>query len=96
VVEDQVLVRAYAALADPTRRRLLETLRADDARNIAVLESAGLVRLRCEGLLVGTCRCHGDTPAPQAAHTMTNAPGIVFDEWLRLDRAFPHAPRRIR
>jgi DNA-binding transcriptional ArsR family regulator len=32
VVEDQVLDRAYAALADPTRRRLLETLRAGDAR----------------------------------------------------------------
>lgn len=32
MVEDQVLDRAYAALADPTRRRLLETLRAGDAR----------------------------------------------------------------
>jgi DNA-binding transcriptional ArsR family regulator len=32
VVEDQVLDRAYAALADPTRRRLLETLRQGDAR----------------------------------------------------------------
>jgi DNA-binding transcriptional ArsR family regulator len=32
VVEDQVLDRAYAALADPTRRRLLQTLRQGDAR----------------------------------------------------------------
>ncbi|WP_422743270.1 ArsR/SmtB family transcription factor [Mycobacterium sp. WMMD1722] len=32
MVEDQVLDRAYAALADPTRRRMLETLRAGDAR----------------------------------------------------------------
>jgi DNA-binding transcriptional ArsR family regulator len=32
VVEDQLLDRAYAALADPTRRRLLETLRGGDAR----------------------------------------------------------------
>ena len=32
VVEDQLLDRAYAALADPTRRRLLETLRDGDAR----------------------------------------------------------------
>jgi DNA-binding transcriptional ArsR family regulator len=32
VVEDQVLDRAYGALADPTRRRLLEVLRAGDAR----------------------------------------------------------------
>jgi DNA-binding transcriptional ArsR family regulator len=32
VLEDQVLDRAYAALADPTRRRLLETLREGDAR----------------------------------------------------------------
>jgi DNA-binding transcriptional ArsR family regulator len=32
VLEDQVLDRAYAALADPTRRRLLETLRKGDAR----------------------------------------------------------------
>lgn len=32
MVEDQVLDRAYAALADPTRRWLLETLRAGDAR----------------------------------------------------------------
>jgi DNA-binding transcriptional ArsR family regulator len=32
VVEDQVLDRAYAALADPTRRRLLEALRGGDAR----------------------------------------------------------------
>lgn len=32
MVEDQVLDRAYAALADPTRRRLLEALRAGDAR----------------------------------------------------------------
>ena len=32
MVEDQVLDRAYSALADPTRRRLLETLRAGDAR----------------------------------------------------------------
>ena len=32
MVEDQVLDRAYAALADPTRRRLLETLRQGDAR----------------------------------------------------------------
>ncbi|BCI51931.1 transcriptional regulator [Mycolicibacterium litorale] len=32
MVEDQVLDRAYAALADPTRRRLLETLRDGDAR----------------------------------------------------------------
>lgn len=32
VVEDQRLDRTYAALADPTRRRLLETLRAGDAR----------------------------------------------------------------
>lgn len=32
VVEDQVLDRAYAALADPTRRLLLETLRQGDAR----------------------------------------------------------------
>jgi DNA-binding transcriptional ArsR family regulator len=32
VVEDQVLDRAYAALADPTRRQLLETLRRGDAR----------------------------------------------------------------
>lgn len=32
MVEDQVLDRAYGALADPTRRRLLETLRAGDAR----------------------------------------------------------------
>ncbi|MBO0678700.1 winged helix-turn-helix transcriptional regulator [Mycolicibacterium sp. S2-37] len=32
MVEDQVLDRAYAALADPTRRRLLETLRHGDAR----------------------------------------------------------------
>ena len=32
MVEDQVLDRAYGALADPTRRRLLETLRHGDAR----------------------------------------------------------------
>lgn len=32
MVEDQVLDRAYAALADPTRRRLLEALREGDAR----------------------------------------------------------------
>ena len=32
MVEDSVLDRAYAALADPTRRRLLETLRQGDAR----------------------------------------------------------------
>jgi DNA-binding transcriptional ArsR family regulator len=32
VVEDQLLDRAYAALADPTRRRLLEALREGDAR----------------------------------------------------------------
>ena len=32
MVEDQVLDRAYAALADPTRRGLLETLRQGDAR----------------------------------------------------------------
>jgi DNA-binding transcriptional ArsR family regulator len=32
MVEDQALDRAYAALADPTRRRLLEALRAGDAR----------------------------------------------------------------
>jgi DNA-binding transcriptional ArsR family regulator len=32
VVEDQVLDRAYAALADPTRRRLLVALREGDAR----------------------------------------------------------------
>ncbi|OAN39293.1 ArsR/SmtB family transcription factor [Mycolicibacterium iranicum] len=32
MVEDSVLDRAYAALADPTRRRLLETLRSGDAR----------------------------------------------------------------
>jgi DNA-binding transcriptional ArsR family regulator len=32
MVEDQVLDRAYGALADPTRRRLLEMLRQGDAR----------------------------------------------------------------
>ena len=32
MVEDSVLDRAYAALADPTRRHLLETLRRGDAR----------------------------------------------------------------
>jgi DNA-binding transcriptional ArsR family regulator len=32
VVEDQVLDRAYAALADPTRRALLVALRTGDAR----------------------------------------------------------------
>src|ERR1700761_9205903 len=32
MVEDQLLDRAYGALADPTRRWLLETLRAGDAR----------------------------------------------------------------
>jgi DNA-binding transcriptional ArsR family regulator len=32
VVEDQVLDRAYAALADPTRRALLVALRGKDAR----------------------------------------------------------------
>ena len=32
MVEDQVLDRAYAALADPTRRSLLKTLRRGDAR----------------------------------------------------------------
>lgn len=32
MVEDQGLDRAYAALADPTRRRLLEALRDGDAR----------------------------------------------------------------
>ena len=32
MVEDQVLDRAYAALADPTRRWVLETLRDGDAR----------------------------------------------------------------
>jgi DNA-binding transcriptional ArsR family regulator len=32
VVEDQVLDRTYAALADPTRRALLVALRAGDAR----------------------------------------------------------------
>jgi DNA-binding transcriptional ArsR family regulator len=32
VVEDQALDRAYAALSDPTRRRLLEMLRRGDAR----------------------------------------------------------------
>ena len=32
MVEHQLLDRAYAALADPTRRRLLELLREGDAR----------------------------------------------------------------
>jgi DNA-binding transcriptional ArsR family regulator len=32
VVEDQVLDRSYAALADPTRRHLLQALREGDAR----------------------------------------------------------------
>jgi DNA-binding transcriptional ArsR family regulator len=32
MVEDPVLDRAYAALSDPTRRWLLETLREGDAR----------------------------------------------------------------
>ncbi|MDH6194179.1 DNA-binding transcriptional ArsR family regulator [Mycobacterium frederiksbergense] len=32
MVEDQALDRAYSALADPTRRWLLETLRQGDAR----------------------------------------------------------------
>lgn len=32
MVEDSVLDRAYAALADPTRRKLLESLRDGDAR----------------------------------------------------------------
>jgi DNA-binding transcriptional ArsR family regulator len=32
MVEDQVLDRAYGALSDPTRRWLLERLRAGDAR----------------------------------------------------------------
>jgi len=32
MVEDQLLDRAYGALADPTRRRLLQTLRQGDAR----------------------------------------------------------------
>src|ERR1044072_2866489 len=32
MVEDQVLDRVYAALADPTRRQLLEALRGGDAR----------------------------------------------------------------
>ena len=32
MVEDQVLDRAYAALADPTRRALLVALRTGDAR----------------------------------------------------------------
>ncbi|MCZ8380639.1 metalloregulator ArsR/SmtB family transcription factor [Mycobacterium sp. CPCC 205372] len=32
MVEDQVLDRTYGALADPTRRRLLEALRGGDAR----------------------------------------------------------------
>lgn len=32
MVEDLALDRAYAALADPTRRRLLEALRSGDAR----------------------------------------------------------------
>jgi DNA-binding transcriptional ArsR family regulator len=32
VVEDQVLDRTYAALADPTRRALLVALRSKDAR----------------------------------------------------------------
>lgn len=32
MVEDQRLDRTFAALADPTRRRLLEALRAGDAR----------------------------------------------------------------
>jgi DNA-binding transcriptional ArsR family regulator len=32
MVEDQLLDRTYGALADPTRRRLLETLRRGDAR----------------------------------------------------------------
>ena len=32
MVEDPLLDRAYAALADPTRRWLLETLREGDAR----------------------------------------------------------------
>jgi DNA-binding transcriptional ArsR family regulator len=32
MVEDQVLDRTYAALADPTRRALLEALRAGEAR----------------------------------------------------------------
>ncbi len=32
MVEDPVLDRAYAALSDPTRRWLLETLRRGDAR----------------------------------------------------------------
>ncbi|KWX67137.1 helix-turn-helix transcriptional regulator [Mycobacterium sp. NAZ190054] len=32
MVEDPVLDRAYSALADPTRRWLLETLRGGDAR----------------------------------------------------------------
>jgi DNA-binding transcriptional ArsR family regulator len=32
VVEDQVLDRTYAALADPTRRALIVALRAGDAR----------------------------------------------------------------
>lgn len=32
MVEDQILDRAYGALADPTRRHLLEALRRGDAR----------------------------------------------------------------
>ena len=32
MVEDQVLDRTYAALADPTRRHLIEALRRGDAR----------------------------------------------------------------
>ncbi|SBS75234.1 Regulatory protein ArsR [uncultured Mycobacterium sp.] len=32
MVEDHVLDRAYAALADPTRRHLIEVLREGDAR----------------------------------------------------------------
>ncbi|AKK25865.1 helix-turn-helix transcriptional regulator [Mycobacterium sp. EPa45] len=32
MVEDQVLDRAYGALADPTRRHLIEALRHGDAR----------------------------------------------------------------
>src|ERR1039457_7069940 len=47
MVEDQVLDRAYAALADPTRRALLIALRAGDAR---ISDLARPLPMSCAGV----------------------------------------------
>ena len=50
MVEDLVLDRTYAALADPTRRALLVALRdAGVSRHVGVLETAGLIKREIRG-----------------------------------------------